>query len=62
MGMRAWDNILSVLPDIEIIQQAWTYHWKSYFDMIDHANLRSKDTFAVFKSKYHPLAIPVVEA
>lgn len=62
MGMRAWDNILSALPDIEIIQQAWTYHWKSYFEMIDHANLRSKDTFAVFNSKYHPLAIPVVEA
>jgi hypothetical protein len=62
MGMRAWDNILTALPNFERVQQAWAYHWKSYSNMIGHENLRNKDTFAVFKSTYHQLAIPVVES
>jgi hypothetical protein len=62
MGMRAWDNILLSLPNFERVQQAWTYHWKSYSSVIDQSNLRNKDTFSVFRSKYHPLTLPVIES
>lgn len=59
MGTRAWDNILTSLPNFNRVQQTWTYHWKSYLNMIDRQYLRNKDTFSVFKTKYHPLYIPV---
>lgn len=61
MGVRAWDNILTKLPNFDRVQQCWEYHWRSYLNMmsLEHKqkHLRSKDTFAVFKSKYHPLYI-----
>ena len=55
MGTRAWDNILTKVPDFERVQQAWEYHWKSYLQDIDMKFMRSKDTFGVCKSKWHQL-------
>jgi hypothetical protein len=53
MGVRAWDNILSVLPNFQRSQQAWEYNWKSYLSKIDKRFLRSDDTVMVCKSKWH---------
>lgn len=55
MGMRAWDNILTVLPDFNRVQNAWQYHWTSYLDKIDPKFMRSKDTVSVMKSRWHLL-------
>ena len=55
MGVRAWDNILTVLPNFERIQQHWTYHWKSYLEKIDMKFMRSQDTVLVCKTKWHYL-------
>lgn len=53
MGMRAWDNILTALPEFNRVQEAWAYHWQSYLNIIDPQFMRSKDTVAVMKSKWH---------
>lgn len=57
MGVRAWDNILTNLPNFNRAQQAWEYHWKSYLALIGKENLRSRDTFSVFRSRYHLLKL-----
>lgn len=62
MGVRAWDNILTKLPNFDRVQQTWEYHWKSYLNKINREHLRNQDTFAVFRSRYHHLYIPVAEA
>lgn len=55
MGTRAWDNILTVLPTFDRVQKTWEYHWKSYLKIIDSKFMRSKDTVAVIRSKWHLL-------
>jgi hypothetical protein len=55
MGVRAWDNILTVLPTFKRAQQAWEYHWKSYLEKIDTNLMRSRDTVAVCRSRYYEL-------
>jgi hypothetical protein len=55
MGVRAWDNILTVLPTFNRTQQAWEYHWKSYLDKINPRFMRSRDTVAVCRSRYYEL-------
>lgn len=55
LGTRAWDNILTVLPDFNRVQSAWQYHWTSYLDKIDSKFMRSKDTVNVMKSRWHLL-------
>lgn len=55
LGTRAWDNILTVLPNFERIQQHWAYHWKSYLDKIDMKFMRSQDTVLVCQTKWHYL-------
>lgn len=58
MGVRLWDNILTVFPDFERVQQHWEYTWKSYLAKIDMKYMKrgdSKDTFAMVKSKMHPI-------
>lgn len=53
LGVRAWDNILTALPDFNKVQQAWEYHWKSYLKKINLKFMRSYDTVAVSKSKFY---------
>lgn len=55
MGTRAWDNILTSLPNFTKVQQAWQHHWTSYLDKIDPKFMRSRDTLGVIKSKWHKL-------
>jgi hypothetical protein len=55
MGVRAWDNILTVLPEFNRSQQAWEYNWKSYLTKIDKKFMRSQDTVNVCSSKWHLL-------
>lgn len=55
LGMRAWDNILTVLPEFDRVQSAWQYHWISYLDKIDPKFMRSKDTVNVIKSRWHSI-------
>ena len=55
LGTRAWDNILTEVPDFERIQQAWQYHWKSYLNQIDMRFMRNQDTLSVCKTKWHYL-------
>lgn len=55
MGVRPWDNILTVLPDFNRVQSAWQYHWTSYLDKIDSKFMRSKDTVGVVRSRWHLL-------
>ena len=59
MGVRAWDNILTKIPDFNRVQQCWEYHWKSYLNLIDKDHLRNQDTFAVYRTKYHPLYVHI---
>jgi hypothetical protein len=53
MGARAWDNILTALPDFHRAQQRWEYNWKSYLSLIDKTYLRNQDTLGIRKSKAH---------
>jgi len=53
MGTRAWDNILTKIPDFNRVQQAWEYHWKSYLNQIDMKFMRNQDTVNVCKTKWH---------
>jgi hypothetical protein len=53
MGTRAWDNILTVLPDFDRVQLAWKHHWTSYLQKIDPKFMFSKDTVGIMKSKWH---------
>jgi len=55
LGMRAWDNILTVIPGFNRIQQSWEYHWKSYLNKINLKLMRSKDTVTPYKTKWHYL-------
>jgi hypothetical protein len=55
MGVRAWDNILTVVPRFDRVQQAWEYHWKSYLSVIDSTFLRNNDTFNAMRTKPHRL-------
>ncbi len=55
MGTRAWDNILTALPDFQRAQQRWEYNWKSYLSMIDKTYMRNRDTLGIRKSKYHSI-------
>ena len=55
LGMRAWDNILTHVPDFDRVQQAWAYHWKSYLAQIDSKFMRNQDTVLVCKTKWHYL-------
>jgi hypothetical protein len=55
MGTRAWDNILTAIPEFNRIQQAWQYHWTSYLNKIDAKFMRSHDTVAVIKSRWHKI-------
>ena len=55
LGVRAWDNILTVLPGWTRAQQAWEYHWRSYLNNIDITKMISKDTVPVVRSQYHQL-------
>jgi hypothetical protein len=55
MGTRAWDNILTAVPDFDRVQQSWEYHWKSYLSLISKKFLRNQDTLAVVKTKLHRL-------
>jgi len=53
LGVRAWDNILTVLPGWDRAQKSWEYHWKSYIKEIDLSIMRSRDTVPVVRSKYY---------
>jgi hypothetical protein len=53
MGTRAWDNVLTKIPDFDRVQQAWEYHWKSYLKQIDMKFMRNQDTVNVCKTKWH---------
>jgi hypothetical protein len=53
MGTRAWDNILTEIPDFNRVQQAWEYHWKSYLKQIDMKFMRSQDTVNVCRTNWH---------
>jgi hypothetical protein len=55
MGLRAWDNILTAIPNFDRIQQSWEYLWKSYLTKIDPSFMRNQDTFQVFLTKWHYL-------
>lgn len=53
LGMRAWDNILTRIPDFNRVQQAWEYYWKSYLNQIDMKFMRNNDTVSVCKTAWH---------
>lgn len=53
MGARAWDNILTALPNFERVQQKWEYNWRSYLKLIDPSYMRNQDTVSVITSKWH---------
>lgn len=53
MGTRAWDNILTAIPDFDRIQEKWAYNWKSYLDLINPSFMRNKDTVSVVNSRWH---------
>lgn len=53
MGTRAWDNILTSLPDFTRVQQRWEYNWRSYLSMIDKQFMRNQDTVGIQRSGYH---------
>ena len=53
MGTRAWDNILTEIPNFNRVQQAWEYHWKSYLKQIDMKFMRSQDTVNVCRTNWH---------
>lgn len=53
MGTRAWDNILTNLPNFDRAQQSWEYLWKSYLGQIDMKFMRNQDTFTTVRSKWH---------
>lgn len=53
MGTRAWDNILTAIPDFHRAQQRWEYQWKSYLKLINPALMRNQDTVGVVKSRWH---------
>ena len=53
IGTRAWDNILTALPDFNRAQSSWQYHWESYINKIDTKFMRSRDTLGVIKSRWH---------
>jgi hypothetical protein len=53
MGVRAWDNILTALPNFDRIQQKWEYNWKSYLKLIDPDLMLSHDTVGIITSKWH---------
>jgi len=55
LGTRAWDNILTKVPDFERVQQAWQYHWKSYLNQIDMRFMRNQDTLSVCKTMWHSI-------
>lgn len=55
MGTRAWDNILTRVPDFERAQQSWEYHWKSYLSQLDMRFMRSQDTVTVCKTRWHSI-------
>jgi hypothetical protein len=55
MGTRAWDNILTHVPDFDRVQQAWSYHWKSYLNQIDSRFMRNRDTLKYCQTKWHYL-------
>jgi hypothetical protein len=55
MGTRAWDNILTEVPEFDRVQQAWEYHWKSYLNQINMRFMRNHDTLNVCKTKWHPI-------
>ena len=61
MGVRAWDNILTVLPTFGRAQQAWEYHWKSYLDKINPRFMRNRDTVAVCRSRYYELNLATTD-
>jgi len=53
MGLRAWDNILTAIPNFDRIQKNWEYLWKSYLTQIDPLFMRNQDTFKVFLTRWH---------
>jgi hypothetical protein len=57
MGTRAWDNILTALPNFKIVQQKWEYNWKSYLKLIDPDFMRNRDTLGVISSRWHRICI-----
>jgi hypothetical protein len=56
MGTRAWDNILTKIPEFDRVQQSWEYHWKSYLNEIDMKFMRNNDTLNVCKTNWHMFA------
>lgn len=52
MGTRAWDNVLTVIPEFDRVQKSWEYHWKSYLKQIDMKFMRNRDTVNVIKTKW----------
>lgn len=55
MGTRAWDNILTALPNFDRVQQKWEYNWRSYLSMMTKRCLRNQDTLALLRTKGHPI-------
>ena len=54
MGVRAWDNILTTLPDFDRVQKRWAYNWKSYLKLIDQKKfMRNRDTVNSIRSRWH---------
>lgn len=53
MGTRGWDNILTVLPDFDRVQQKWEYNWHSYLKLIDKKFMRNRDTVNIIPSRWH---------
>lgn len=62
MGVRAWDNILQVVPEFAIVQQKWEYLWKSYLTKIDNKFMRNRDTVTVFKTKFHKISSSTLDS
>ena len=58
-GIRAWDNILTAVPDFDRVQQKWEYNWRSYYNKINKKFMlkHSKDTVAPIKSVWHIINI-----
>lgn len=52
MGTRAWDNILTCVPNFDRIQQSWEYYWKTYLKEININLMRNQDTFSAVRTRW----------
>lgn len=52
-GLKSWDNILLVDPNINRLSDIWNYHWKSYQNLIDKKYLRGNEHLVLKSSWYY---------